>query len=166
MIDSLYCLALSPKSRENFRTLLKLVNTYMIETRIFESSVYFFFKLRLTNIFVRNFCKSNSNTDLFVRTNSNAAVNFFVDLLNSRSFLFIWIFKSLRFLSPCYWFLIIMVKCNTFQAKFDLQNQNYILSKRIVGDTVQGNKANIDLVTTEYLMLQHHVSVKNYELLN
>ncbi|MCP9257044.1 Stardust, isoform G [Dirofilaria immitis] len=41
-------------------------------------------------------------------------------------------------------------------AKFDLQNQNYILSKRIVGDTVQGNKANIDLVTTEYLMLQHH----------
>lgn len=99
MIGSLYCLALSPKSRENFRTLLKLVNTYMIETRIFESSVYFFFKLRLTNIFVRNFCKSNSNTDLFVRTNSNAAVNFFVDLLNSRSFLFIWIFKSLRFQS-------------------------------------------------------------------
>ncbi|VDP20571.1 unnamed protein product [Onchocerca flexuosa] len=51
---------------------------------------------------------------------------------------------------------MIIIKFNIFQAKFDLQNQNYILSKRIVGDTVQGNKANIDLVTTEYLMLQHH----------
>uniref|UniRef100_A0AAF5Q504 Proteasome activator Blm10 mid region domain-containing protein n=6 Tax=Wuchereria bancrofti TaxID=6293 RepID=A0AAF5Q504_WUCBA len=42
------------------------------------------------------------------------------------------------------------------RTKFDLQNQNYILSKRIVGDTVQGNRANIELVTTEFLMLQHH----------
>ncbi|VDM97531.1 unnamed protein product [Thelazia callipaeda] len=41
------------------------------------------------------------------------------------------------------------------RAKFELHNQNYLLSKKTVGDAVKGKKANIEKVVSEYLLMHH-----------
>uniref|UniRef100_A0A914WJL6 Proteasome activator Blm10 mid region domain-containing protein n=1 Tax=Plectus sambesii TaxID=2011161 RepID=A0A914WJL6_9BILA len=42
------------------------------------------------------------------------------------------------------------------KLKYDKQLQGFNMSKRIVGDAVRGNRANIEAITQEFVVLQHH----------